>query len=373
MIQWSPDTGDIPGNYNYASTVIQGFSLTHFSGRGINYLADIPFMPYVGPVKLSPAANQSAYVSTFSHTSETSQPGYYSVVLGNGVKVELTTTMRTGAGRFTFPSSTNSTLIINTGGSANGDTANTGITIVGTNEITGYATTTIGSDGPQNVTYTVYFAAEFDRPFSSHGTWNSNTVTNGSSSSTGSKSGGFVTFDTTSNAVVNVRTSISYISVANAQNNLEVENPTFDFSGNQLAAHNAWNATLNKVQASGGTLQELQTFYTMLYLSFIHPNIVDDANGQYMGMDGKMHQLPSGHHQYQNISGWDMYRSLIPLRALLAPQETGDIRRSRFRELGQSRGRRRAAPLGTGLSQLKWHGRRRAVNHSRHRIRLRGN
>jgi predicted alpha-1,2-mannosidase len=328
LIQWSPDTDNTPGNYLYTSTSIKGFSLTHFSGRGIKYLADIPFTPYVGPVTQSPGTNVNAFRSTFSHAHETAQPGYYSVSLDNGVKVELTTTLRTGAGRFTFPASTNSTLIINTGGSANGDTGNTGITITGSNQITGHATTTVGSDGPKNLTYTVYFVAEFDRPFSSSGTWNGSTLTRGSTSSTGSQSGAFLVFDTTTNAVVNVRTSISYVSVANAEANLAAENPTFYFSGNQAAANQAWNTILNKVQASGGTIAQLQTFYTMLYLSFIHPNILDDANGEYMGMDEAVHQLPAGHHQYQNISGWDMYRSLVPLRALLTPQETSDLMQS---------------------------------------------
>ena len=113
MVLWSPDTTTQSGGYRYEHTAINGFSLTHFSGRGISCWQDIPFLPVPGTVSASPAA-------TFSHANENASPGYYAVNLDSGVGVELTVTQRTGFARFSFPSPTG-TILVNNGGSANGN------------------------------------------------------------------------------------------------------------------------------------------------------------------------------------------------------------------------------------------------------------
>ena len=117
MFQWSPDTtSNLPGGYNYDDSTIKGFSLTHFSGRGVSTYQDVPFMPYVGTVSASPATS-TMYQAGFSHSNESASPGYYSVTLDSNIRVELTATLHTGAARFSFPSSTNSTIMVNSGGS----------------------------------------------------------------------------------------------------------------------------------------------------------------------------------------------------------------------------------------------------------------
>ncbi len=327
MVQWSPDTtSNLPGGYYYPDSTIKGFSLTHFSGRGCTAYQDIPFMPYVGTVNASPATHGSIYNSKFSHGSESAHPGYYRVQLDDpNVTVELSVTPRTGMGQFTYPTSTASTMIINAAGSINGNT-NAGTTITTrSNVVTGFDTSTVGCG---NNHYTLYFAAQFDRPFTSYGTWNGGTVNYGSSSSTGLQSGAFVTFDTISNQVIHVQVGISFVSIANAQANLAAENANFNFTTVRNTTGTAWNSRLRSIQVQGGTPDELITFYTALYHAFIHPNIFSDDSGQYLGFDGKIHTVPSGHIQYENIPGWDEYRSLIRLRAILASSETSDIAQS---------------------------------------------
>jgi len=337
MLQWSPDTtSNLPGGYYYPDTAIKGFSLTHFSGRGCRVYQDIPFMPFVGTVNTSPATNGSMYNSSFSHSSESAHPGYYSVHLNDpNVTVALSVTQRTGIGQFTYPPSTASTMMMNAGGSINGDT-NAGATITtSSNTVTGFDTSTVGCG--RNY-YTLYFAAQFDRSFTSYGTWHGRTVNHGSTSTTGSQSGAFVTFDTRSSQVVNIRVGISFVSIANAQANLAAENANFNFSTIRNKAVTAWNSRLNSIQIQGGTLNEMTTFYTALYHAFIHPNIFSDANGQYLGFDGQVHMVPSGHIQYENIPGWDEYRSLIRLQAILAPPETSDIAQSLVNDAQQGDG-----------------------------------
>ncbi len=337
MVQWSPDTpSNLPGGYYYPDTTIEGFSLTHFSGRGCNAYQDIPFMPYVGAVTIPPSTDPTRYFSSFSHRNEKASPGYYSVVLdASKVKVELTVTPRTGYGQFTYPASTASTMLINAGGSVKGNSLSHVQIDAATSEVSGFATSTIGCG---STSYTVYFAAQFDRPFSSFGVWNTTIVRPGATSSTTPHSGAFVTFDTTQKAAVHVRVGISFVSVANAVLNRTSEDANADFVTVRAAADAAWNARLRSIEITGGTNDERTIFYTALYHTFLHPNIFNDVNGQYRGFDNVIHSVETGHTQYENIAGWDQYRSLIQLRAVLAPAEASDIAQSLVNDAVQGDG-----------------------------------
>ena len=107
-----------------------------------------------------------------------------------------------------------------------------------------------------------------------------------------------------------------------------------------------WNGALGRIEIEGGTTDERTVFYTALYHCFIHPNLLDDANGQYLGMDAKVHSVAAGHHQYQNIPAWDEHRSHAPLMAIVAPRESGDVMQSLVNYAQQDRSVR---PTGGGL------------------------
>ncbi len=326
MVQWSPDTpSKLPGGYYYPDNTIKGFSLTHFSGRGCLAYQDIPFMPYVGTVTSSPYATPTNFYSQFSHSKEQAHPGYYSVNLDTSrVKVELTVSPHTGYGQITYPASSNATMLINAGGSINGTTHSTVQIDSNKREVTGSATSIVGCGSNK---YTMYFAAYFDQKFSNFGTWSEKNLAPLSSHSTSPHTGAFVTFDTTQQREVHVRVGISYVSVANAEMNSS-ENDSATFTTQRIAADGAWNARLKSIEVSGGSDNEKSVFYTALYHAFLHPNIFNDINGQYLGFDGRVHTVTEGHAQYENIAAWDQYRSLIQLRALLAPLETSDIAQS---------------------------------------------
>ncbi|HVB23944.1 MAG TPA: GH92 family glycosyl hydrolase [Ktedonobacteraceae bacterium] len=338
MMQWSPDTtSNIPGGYNYADSTIKGFSLTHFSGRGCTAYQDIPFMPYVGSLAVSPAADRSLYQSSFSHNSEYAHPGYYQVHLNtSNVEVALSVTERTGIGQFTYPASKAATMLINAGGSINGN-SNAGVTIIpGSREVTGFATSTVGCGSNH---YTLYFAAQFDRSFMKYGTWNKVAVIPGSITGTSAHTGAYVAFDTTSQTVVQVKVGISFVSIANAQANLAAEQSGFNFISVRQHADAAWNSRLGSIVVQGGSSNEKTTFYTALYHASIHPNVFSDDNRQYIGFDGKVHTLAlSQHAQYENVAGWDQYRSLFPLLATLFPTEASDIAQSLVNDAQQGDG-----------------------------------
>nr|WP_318307604.1 GH92 family glycosyl hydrolase [Amycolatopsis sp. MEP2-6] len=356
MVQWSPDTvKSQPGGYFYDDNALTGFSLTHLSGAGCSTYQDIPFIPYVGEVTTSPATDPSHYTSKFSHANEHATAGAYDVTLDSGAKVELAATQRTGSARVTYPAGASSTLLVNTSGSVNG-TDDASITI-GKDTISGWATS--GRFCGARNSYRVYFSAKFDTPFASIGTWKNGAVTPGKSAETGGAkakvaqpngvnasiartatakqqdttvsgpgSGGYVTFANLNGAQVNVQVGLSFVSVDGAKANLKAENTKKSFDTVAAGARKAWNDQLGKIAVTGGSDADLTTFYTSLYHSLIQPNVFSDVDGRYPGFDGRIHQADKGHAMYTNFSGWDIYRSEVPLLATIDPKETSDIVRS---------------------------------------------
>ena len=266
MVQWSPDTPSRPpgGGYEYNDSSITGFSLTHIAGPGCGAAGDIPVLPTVGTVN-------TGATDAFSHANESASAGSYKVALNNQVTTELTTTTRSGMARFTFPSTTQANLIFKLTGSQNGASA-TQFTKVSNTEVSGQVTS--GRFCGAGNTYTVYFDMVFDQPFASQGSSVAKTpaatpakpgtasknaaekpnkpvlhgkiptptapkTATGSASPNAAASNGYVTFNTTSNPVVQAKVGISYVSVANAAANRAAENTGWDFTATRTAAQKA--------------------------------------------------------------------------------------------------------------------------------------
>jgi predicted alpha-1,2-mannosidase len=366
MVQFSPENtkGDhvrtaAPGGYQYDATKIRGFALTHLSGTGCRGASgDVPMMPIAGGVETSPSSDttDSVYASTFRHDREEASPGSYRVRLDSGVNVELTATERTGSARFTFPAGRPATVLFRVSDSEVGSSdARVAIDPAG-GEVTGSVESGnfCGYLVPivRRSYYTLYFVAEFDRAFSAAGAWENGEVKPGVLSASGGMpydekgyptagkgSGAWVSFDATGNTVA-VRIGISYVSLENARANLAAENP----KGTSLEAvarraREAWNRELSRIEIEGGTRAERVTFATALYHAPLHPNLFSDVNGQYRGLDQKIHAVAASQKaQYANFSGWDVYRSQIPLVTLLRPDAARDIAQSLFNQANQNGG-----------------------------------
>jgi len=152
---------------------------------------------------------------------------------------------------------------------------------------------------------------------------------------TGLGSGAWVTFDTTQQANVTMKVAISYVSQKNAWQNLKAEDPGWSTAAVAARTHAEWNDYLDRIKIGGGTAAEQTEFYTALYHALLDPNVFSDANGQYIGFDNDVHQLPSGQVQYANYSGWDTYRSEVPLLAVIAPDQTGQMMSSLLNDQAQ--------------------------------------
>ncbi|MET8090520.1 GH92 family glycosyl hydrolase [Micromonospora sp. NPDC005220] len=325
MVQLSPDTPTAsPSGYRFSDTQIEEFSLTHFNGAGCSNNEDLGILPITGAIGASPGTSWTSYRATQNKTQEQARPGFYQAVLSNygNTRVEASATKRTAALRLTYPSTNTARVLVNTSrsatGSRNGSISINGSTVTGS--VTG------GGFCGNSRTYQIFYRMEFDRAPTGVGTWLGGTVSAGSASASGTNSGGYLTFDTASNPVVQVKVGISFVSQAGAQANLASEQSGFGFDTVRANADAQWNAILNRVQATGGTATDLQKFYTALYRVFINPNVSNDVNGQYRGFDNAIHT--ASHPVYQNYSGWDIYRSWSALIAFIAPVEAADIAKS---------------------------------------------
>ncbi len=70
------------------------------------------------------------------------------------------------------------------------------------------------------------------------------------------------------------------------------------------------------------------------------PTTYSDVNGEYTGMDHKVHHVAAGQNvQYANFSGWDVYRSQFQLLTWLDPKRGSDIAQSLYNQSQQDHGR----------------------------------
>ncbi|VBA59479.1 hypothetical protein LAUMK41_03505 [Mycobacterium attenuatum] len=329
MVQYSPDTTDTYAGYDHDNDQSTGFSMTHAS-VGCRAFGDISMLPTTSEIGPAPWD----YWERIAHDdTEIGAPGYYTVRFPDtGVSAELTATTRTGVGRFSYPNNGRPARFhVRSGALLKGNDAATlrlgddGATITG-------SATTGGFCGKNN-TYTVYFAMKFSRPFTGYGTWDGHAISPGARSADSPLSGGYVEFP--AGTMLEVRTALSYVSVDGARANLAAEGAQ-TFEEVRAGALAAWHAALSRITVAGGDRGDLQTFYTSLYRSLLHPNTFNDADGRYIGFDETIHTVARGHAQYANFSDWDTYRCLAALQALLFPDRASDMAQSLVNDAEQS-------------------------------------
>jgi len=302
-VQWSPDTQRSEASYKSdATTLWNGFSINHTSGAGCQSMQDVPFGPTVG----QGVTDVSALPFTRSPGNEVATPGFYKLKLDNQAQAELTATQRTGMGRFTFPQTQYANIVV-----GRPEYGNKQIDVSSDKKkISGWVESGFfcGSDH----LYRFYFSVEFDRAFTSFTNTNGRVVT---------------TFDATTDRDVQARVGTSLVSVANAEENVRVENNAWNFEAVKDAARAAWNTQLNKIKITTTSADQREIFYTALYNSLLHPNVATDSNGQYLGVDKRVYTA-TGWTKYYNFSGWDVYRTQVQLLAMIAPTVASDWARS---------------------------------------------
>lgn len=138
--------------------------------------------------------------------------------------------------------------------------------------------------------YTVYFAGQFDTPFTATGSWSGSTLQPGRAEASGADTGAWADFGT-AHRTVKMRVAISFVDLAGARNNLRTEARSWDLNLVHARAVQAWRAALGHAAIEGGTDAQQHSFWTALYHSLLHPNVISDADGRYPGLTARF--IPS--------------------------------------------------------------------------------
>lgn len=325
MVQLSPDTRrgnwDACSGYHYSDSTLLGFSHTHLSGTGCIDWGDI--LVYPSSRELSPDGTADWMPPhPFSHEREEAMPGYYRVELpAEGIEVELTATPYTGVHRYTFERGGEVSIVVDLAHALSDDKIKEArMERIGDNEIRGGRNTSGWVDNQH-----IYFIARFSRPFHSLRWVKEGKTVDSVDSITGERLQVIATFRLLPKESVELYVGLSCVSEENARDNLEHDFTGDGFDHFRREAEQRWRQVLSRVRVKGGTPAECANFYTALYHSFLTPNLVSDANGDYRRHDMKTGKVDGRRKQYSTFSLWDTFRAWHPLMTLLDTTLVGDM------------------------------------------------
>ena len=329
MVQLSPDTRtttwDGCSGYHYSDKSIIGFSHTHYSGTGSGGGADILLMPSVGDIQISEGVDTdptSGHRALFTHEQEYASPGYYRVVLNNGIKIELTATTHVGFHKYTFNGADKGNVILDLVHGINDKIDSGFIKKIADNKIAGFRRSHGGLEGD----HTIFFVAEFSKPFTDFGFFPDNRISRDLKSVGAKQMKAYFQFETAPVKDIMVKLALSKVDMEGAENNLK-EIQDWNFNEVREEAHNKWNHELSRIKVEGGTLAQRRTFYTALYHTHIDPNCNMDADRRYRSTDRKVYKSDS-FDNYTTYSLWDTFRALHPLFTIIDQKRANQYIRS---------------------------------------------
>lgn len=314
--------------YDYAQSNIKGFTLTNLDGVGGSGAGgDVLVVPTYNSYTTRPAT--SSYALPFSHSDETADPGYYQVGLQASqgtINAELTATVRSGLEKFTFPKAGSASLVVdlqnNFTGRVSSDLA---VTILddGRAEISGSV-----AGGFNGYNYKLYYDSVTSVPVAGVTTWGDGSALTTATRRSGTDTGAVIALNVTAGEAVQLTTTLSPISVAQARRDRAAELTGKSFADVKEAAHDAWQDTLSQVAVSSDATSDPDgstegIFYTSLYRMLATPTDATSTDGTYRGVDGKVHHA-DGYIHYDGWGTWDDFRKYSVL-AYLYPGVYDDV------------------------------------------------
>jgi predicted alpha-1,2-mannosidase len=328
MVKLSPDNQELgwKAGYEYEIENIAGFSHIHSWT-----MAGILATPTNGPLKIIPGTEKDpdrGYRSRFRHETEKAEPGYYAVTLDDyDIRVELTTTTRTGFHRYTFPKNDSSRIQIDllTPSEYGYEFDYTHVKKVTNTEIEGVSYQQSHRRAYFNE-YVLNFVIRFDKPFKSLNGWTKEEITRNAdflSSQFGNKDTGvWVEYETGEGDQIQMQVGISLVSIEQARLNLETELNSYnwDFDGVRADNKKAWNDILSTIEVEGEE-ETKKKFYTNFYRAYAGRTTWSDVNGKYMDMYEKVQQMPDSAQPIYGSDGfWISMFNLNQLWPLATPK-----------------------------------------------------
>ena len=326
--------------YDIRNRYSVGFAHGALSGVGCPELGAVITMPTVGDILPDRYDHGSTYCD------EVAEVGYYATTYDKyGVRAEATASERASVERYTFLEGGEANILVDLGTSLSNesgamlrrvsDTEVEGMRLLGTFCYTNQAV------------FPIYFVVRVNKQTSKTGYWKLQPEMTGIEAQWSGDSGEYKIYENyhremmgndigfffsfgevEPGTVVEVRVGISYTSMENARKNLDAEVGSRGFGNVMESAHEKWNEALGKIRVLGGTDADRTIFYTALYHSLIHPNIVSDVNGEYPKMESGATGVAKDYDRYTVFSLWDTYRNLHQLLTLVYPDVQTDMLRS---------------------------------------------
>lgn len=314
MMQLSPDTRldgwDGCSGYHYSDNYIYGFSHTHLSGTGVSDYGDILLMPTNEVNFNNGSKDNNGYGDYFSHDNEIAEAGYYKVHLDStNIDVELTVSQRSGIHKYTFQKDAKQVVIIDL--EHRDEVLDSKINVYSNTEIGGHRHSKAWATNQY-----LFFNLHFSRPFTN--------MTFLNDKGEGKDVKAAFEFDNSESDVLEIKIGISPVDEEGARKNYrqEIENKSFDQV--KKDAQDAWEAQLEKIIVESDNKDYLTNFYTSMYHTMIAPNLYQDVDGRYRGMDLKVHQNTNFEY-YTVFSLWDTYRATHPLYTIIEQDKTNDF------------------------------------------------
>lgn len=341
MAKAGPSTDGHYGNPGGWQAV--GYDCRHNSIEGFpNFhefqIGGVVFAPLTGDLVTYPGkleTPEDGYRSTFDKKDEISTPGYYSVLLKkHNVQAELTATERVAFHKYTFPESKQSHILFDIGNKQgeSGPVVDAYVEYDGENTIEGYVVTApIYVDIYQKgANVKMYFSAEVDKKPTAWGSFVGKDQTPDSKIGKGIGAGIYLTYETKDKEAIEIKAGLSYTSVANARENMEIEAKDLTFDEARVQAKAAWNERMGRIKVEGGKADDKVKFYTGLYHALLGRGVASDLNGAYPKNDGTVGQIELDtngkplHHHYNTDAIWGGFWNLTQLWALAYPEYYSD-------------------------------------------------
>ncbi len=308
---WTPQTGKMGDGWQYMYTAdkIRGFKQTHQPSPWMNDYGQFSIMPVTGKMVF----DENKRASWFSHKAEKATPYYYSVYLSDAdVTAELTATERAACMQFTYPATDSAWMVVDAF-----DKGSYVKILPVQNRIVGYSTR---NSGGVTADFKNWFVLEFDKPFSIQHTWHDSVLVMQATEMDAKHAGAIVGFKTSKGEKITVRVASSFISLQQAELNLNREIGKQTFATLVQQSRDVWNKTLGVAEVQGGDPEQIQTFYSCLYRTVCFPQKhyeLDASNAvvHYSPYNGKT--MPG--YLYAGTGFWDTFRALYPLLNLLYP------------------------------------------------------
>ncbi|WP_298894116.1 GH92 family glycosyl hydrolase [uncultured Psychroserpens sp.] len=320
MMQLSPDTRldgwDGCSGYHYSDNYIYGFSHTHLSGTGVSDYGDILLMP-TNTINFNNGSDEKpGYRAHFSHDNEIAEPAYYKVYLDStNIDVELTVSKRSGIHKYQFPSSNNQIVMLDL--DHRDEILDYKIQKINDSTISGFRHSKAWATDQR-----LFYSIQFSKPIKSI-TYNENGLLVSKNYKYQSKQAA-IEFENPNNDPVYVKIGISAVDVNGAENNRQEEIGNKTFEQIKTEAQQTWENQLEKIVVESQNEDYKTNFYSAMYHTMIAPNLYQDVDGRYRGMDLDIHET-NDFEYYTVFSLWDTYRAAHPLYTIIEQERTNDF------------------------------------------------